>query len=109
MTARRHRRRDLAILKTLGFERAQVSRVVTWQATTIVSIALLIGVPLGVAAGRWSWRLFADALGVVPDARVPIAAIFLLIPATLLIANLFAALPARLAANTRPAAVLRAE
>jgi ABC-type lipoprotein release transport system permease subunit len=109
MTSLRRRRREPETLQKRRFERAQVSRVVTWQATTIVSIALLIGVPLGVAAGRWSWRLFADALGVVPDARVPIAAIFLLIPATLLIANLFAALPARLAANTRPAAVLRAE
>ena len=48
MTSLRRRRRDLAILKTLGFERAQVSRVVTWQATTIVSIAVVIGIPLGV-------------------------------------------------------------
>jgi hypothetical protein len=109
MTSLRRRRRDLAILKTLGFERKQVSRVVTWQATTVVSIAVVIGIPLGVAAGRWSWRIFADALGVVPDARVPVPAILLLVPAALLIANLFAALPARLAAKTRPAAVLRAE
>jgi hypothetical protein len=40
---------------------------------------------------------------------VPVGAILLLVPAALLIANLFAALPARLAARTRPAAVLRAE
>ena len=49
----RRRRRDLAILKVLGFERKQVRQVVAWQATTIVAIAVLIGVPLGIAAGRW--------------------------------------------------------
>jgi hypothetical protein len=109
MTSIRRRRRDLAILKTLGFERSQVSRVVMWQATTIVSLAVLIGIPVGIAAGRWAWTLFAEELGVVPDARVPIAATLLLVPAALLIANLIAALPARLAGRTRPAVVLRAE
>jgi ABC-type antimicrobial peptide transport system permease subunit len=109
MTSLRRRRRDLAILKTLGFERAQISRVVMWQATTIVSIAVLIGIPLGIAAGRWSWRLFAEELGVVPDATVPIAAVLVVVPAALLVANLIAALPARLAAKTRPTIVLRAE
>jgi ABC-type lipoprotein release transport system permease subunit len=109
MTSLRRRRRDLAILKTLGFERGQVSRVVAWQATTIASIAVLIGTPLGIAAGRWGWTLFAEELGVVPDATVPITSTLLLVPAALLIANLIAALPARLAGNTPPALVLRAE
>jgi hypothetical protein len=45
----RRRRRDLAILKTLGFVRRQVRHAVAWQATTIVAIALLIGLPAGVA------------------------------------------------------------
>jgi ABC-type antimicrobial peptide transport system permease subunit len=109
MTSLRRRRRDLAILKMLGFERGQISRIVAWQATTIVAIALLIGVPLGIAAGRWGWRLFAEELGVVPDAVVPFAPTLLLIPAALLVANLIAVLPARVAANTRPALVLKAE
>src|SRR5205823_9586917 len=54
----RRRRRDLAVLKTLGFVRGQVSLAVVWQATTLSAIALLIGVPLGTAGGRWAWTLF---------------------------------------------------
>lgn len=105
----RRRRRDLAILKVLGFERKQVRQVVAWQATTIVGIAVLIGVPLGIAAGRWGWTIFAEGIGVVPESVVPLVPMLVLIPAALLIANLIAAPPAAIAARTRPAAVLRTE
>jgi ABC-type antimicrobial peptide transport system permease subunit len=105
----RRRRRELAILKTLGFMRGQVSRAVAWQATTIILIALLIGIPLGIAAGRWAWTIFSDELGVVPETVVPLAPTLLLVPGALIAANLIAALPARIAGRTRPALVLRAE
>jgi len=105
----RRRRRDLAILKTLGFVRRQVRHAVVWQATTIAAIALLIGLPAGVAAGRWVWRIFAAQLGVLPDPAVPLAAILLAVPATLVAANLIAAAPGQAAARTQPAAVLKTE
>ena len=54
VTSIRRRRRDLAVLKTLGFVRRQVSATVAWQATTLAVIALVLGVPLGIAAGRWA-------------------------------------------------------
>ena len=47
----RRRRRDLAILKSLGFARRQLRHAIAWQATTIAAIALLIGLPIGVAGG----------------------------------------------------------
>ena len=48
----RRRRRDLAILKSLGFARWQLRQAVAWQATTIAGIALLIGLrPASRAAG----------------------------------------------------------
>jgi putative ABC transport system permease protein len=109
VTSVRRRRRDLAILKTLGFERRQVSLAVAWQATTTVAIALLVGLPLGVAAGRWSWTAFADNLGVLPDPVVPLLSILVAVPATLVVANLVAAGPAFAAGRMRPATVLRAE
>ena len=58
---------------------------------------------------RWAWQLFADRLGVPLEASTPVAALALLVPATVVLANLVAALPARLAARTRPVAVLRSE
>jgi ABC-type lipoprotein release transport system permease subunit len=109
VTSVRRRRRDLAVLKTLGFTRAQVSWTVAWQATTLVALALAVGLPVGVAVGRWLWALFASNLYVLPEPVVPFQAVLLLVPATVLAANLVAAVPAWMAARTRPAIVLRAE
>lgn len=105
----RRRNRDLAILKTLGFERRDVRATVAWQATTVAAIGLLAGLPLGVLLGRFAWNLFATELGVVSEPVAPALPAFLVIPATLLLANLVALLPGRIAAGTRPALVLRAE
>jgi predicted lysophospholipase L1 biosynthesis ABC-type transport system permease subunit len=55
------RRRDLAVLKALGFVQGQVAATIVWQATTFAVVALAVGVPLGVAAGRWAWELTAAA------------------------------------------------
>ena len=49
----RRRSRDLALLKTLGLVRAQVVGVVIWQASVTVALGTLIGIPLGIVAGRW--------------------------------------------------------
>jgi len=57
----RRRRRDLAILKTIGFVRRQILATVAWQATTLAVLAVLIGIPAGVALGNWTWRLVADS------------------------------------------------
>lgn len=105
----RRRRRDLAVLKTLGFVRRQVVATVAWQATTLAATAALIGLPLGVAGGRWAWRLFAGQLGVGADPATPALAVLLALPAAVLVANLIAAVPALLAGRTRPALVLRSE
>jgi FtsX-like permease family len=105
----RRRRRDLAILKTLGFVRPQLRSTVAWQATILAAIALLIGLPVGVAAGRWGWRVFAGQLGVLPAPVVPLVLILVAVPAALFLANVVAALPGRAAARTQPAIVLRSE
>ena len=105
----RRRRRDLAMLKTLGFVRRQVSATVAWQATTVAAVALVVGVPLGIVVGRTAWRAFAEDLGVVVVPRVPIVATLLVVAGALVLANLIAAGPAWVAARTRPAAVLQEE
>jgi hypothetical protein len=109
MSAVRRRRRDLAVLKTIGFRRQQVQAAVAWQATAFTTAALVIGIPLGIAAGRWLWTYLAGRMGIVPEPVVPFALIGALLPAGILVANLVAAIPARIAARTRPALVLRSE
>ena len=104
----RRRRRDFALLKTLGFTRGQLGAAVAWQSSTIAVIGLVIGLPLGIAAGRWLWLAFAHQLSAVPDPVIP-ASLGLAALAALVLANLVAALPGRAAARTPAALLLRAE
>jgi hypothetical protein len=105
----RQRRRELALLKSLGMRRRQLRTVVASQTTTILVIAVIIGIPLGIAAGRWAWTAFANAIGVVPAPAVPVSAIALGALAILVGGNLLAAWPAALAARTPVARSLRSE
>jgi predicted lysophospholipase L1 biosynthesis ABC-type transport system permease subunit len=105
----RRRRRDLAILKSLGFGRWQLRQALAWQATTIAAIALLIGLPAGIAGGRSAWRYLATQLGVLPEPAVPLTAILIAIAAAPVAANLIAAAPGQAAARIPPAAILRTE
>jgi ABC-type antimicrobial peptide transport system permease subunit len=109
LTGVRRRRRDLAVLKTLGLLRSQLLRVVGWQATALAAAALLVGLPLGLLAGRWAWLLFADSAGVGSQANVPAPLVLLVIPVTLVMAVLLAAVPGWTAARIRPALILRSE
>jgi hypothetical protein len=109
VTSIRRRGRDLAIVKTLGFVPRQVRAAVAWQATTLAVAAMAIGVPLGIAAGRWAWIVFARGLGIVPAPEVPILFLLLLVPGTVIVANLVALVPGELAARLRPGRALRAE
>jgi ABC-type antimicrobial peptide transport system permease subunit len=97
------------MLKALGLVRRQVLGVVEWQAATLAATALLFGVPLGLLAGRWSWAVFAGAVGVSPAASVPVPLVLATIPATVALSVLIAAWPGRAAARVRPAVALRAE
>jgi hypothetical protein len=105
----RRRRRDLAILKTLGFDRGQVRAAVAWQATTLGVLGVVVGVPLGILVGRVAWKLVADDLGVTDRITVPVLALVVAGLATIALVNIIAWFPARTAARTRPATVLRSE
>jgi predicted lysophospholipase L1 biosynthesis ABC-type transport system permease subunit len=105
----RRRRRDLAILKTVGFTRGQARRTVAVQATTIAIIAMVVGAIFGLFVGNQIWRLVANELGVARAAAVPFTALVVLVPLGVVIVNLIAAIPARAAARIGPAVVLRSE
>ncbi len=74
-----------------------------------LGIAAVIGVPAGVAAGRWAWSSFASSVGAVPVSVVPVAALSIGFLALLAAGNLLALLPAAVAARTPPATALRAQ
>jgi hypothetical protein len=105
----RRRRPDLAVLRAVGFERRQVVATVAWQATCIALAASVIGVPLGVMLGRWSWQAFIEELGGVSPAIVPGSIAALVVVITLVASNLVALVPGWRAARMVPAAALRTE
>lgn len=109
VTSNRRRRHDLALLKTIGFLRRQVAAAVAWQTATFALIALAIGVPLGIAAGRALWTALADHLGAVAEPITPLMTLALLTAATLVVGTCLAYAGGVLLARARPAAALRSE
>jgi hypothetical protein len=109
MTSIRRRRRELSILKTLGFTPSQVRRAVAWQATAFVVAAAAIGLPVGAALGRLIWSKFAHHLGAVSEPVTPVRAVIASIAAAIVVANVVAAVPAAIAGRMHPAGALRTE
>jgi len=109
VVAVRRRRRDLAVLKTMGFTRSQVRACVAWQASAQSGIGLVVGLVAGVMIGQRVWRTIANDLGVSTSVAWPLGALAVLLPVGLAFVNLVAAVPARTAARTPPARVLRSE
>ena len=103
------RRRDLALLRTLGFTGRQLLSAVAWQASVAGAIGAIFGIPLGILAGRWLWTLFADNIYAVPHPTVPVLSLVIVAAAALVLANVVAAWPGRNAAKTSSAQVLRGE
>jgi hypothetical protein len=109
VTAVRRRRADLAMLKTLGVTRRGIAATVASQASTLVLLSLVAGVPAGIASGRVLWSAVASGLGVVPAPAVPVPAVALAALATIVLANAIAAVPARAGARVSVVTALRAE
>jgi hypothetical protein len=105
----RRRRVDFAVLRALGFHRGQVRRAVVVQALVITAIGLTVGVPVGLVAGRVSWRLMVASVGVIDDPTAPWGLLLLALPMVLVVVVAVAAGPAWASARRRPAAALRAE
>jgi ABC-type lipoprotein release transport system permease subunit len=108
-TAVRRRRHDLAVLKAMGLRPRQSAACIAWLATTVGIVGVIVGIPLGIVAGRLAWRWIADRTPLLYVAPLATIAVILIVPGVLVVANSLAALPARRAARLRTAEVLRTE
>jgi hypothetical protein len=108
-TSVRRRRRDLAVLRALGFTPRQVEATVAWQAGTLAGVALIIGVPVGIVCGRLGWRIFVGQLGIPPVLDIPLLSLAIVVAGALVLAVAVAAVPGRSATRAHPAEALRAE
>ena len=109
VTSVRRRRRELALLKTIGFGRRQVGATVVWQATTLAFVGLAVGIPIGLLLGRSVWQLVADSLGVETVSTIPTLGLIATVVGAFALVNLIAFFPGRSAARTCPAVALREE
>jgi hypothetical protein len=105
----RRRRRDLAIMKSLGITRRTIAAAVAWQATVDGIVGAVVGIPLGIILGRELWTLFARDINAVPHPTVPGTALVLVGFGTIVVAVIAASWPGRSAATTPPGLVLRSE
>ncbi len=105
----RRRGAELAVLRALGLRPGQAASTVRWQAVTIASVSLAIGLPLGLIAARVAFaRLAHDAL-VAPGPLATPLLVVTVIAATMAVALLLAIWPGRQAAVLPLAKTLRAE
>ena len=87
----------------------QLAAAVSWQASVAAVVGIVVGVPLGIVLGRWLWVLFARLIYAVPEPTVPVLWVALIAVGAVVLANVVAAVPARSAARTPTALMLRAE
>lgn len=105
----RRRRGDLALLRTVGFTRAQTRSAVLVMAASIALVGVAIGVPIGLAVGGWAWQLTAQGAFVGTDSLTPSSLVAGLSVGAVAVAVVAAAVPALRAGRISPAQLLRAE
>jgi hypothetical protein len=109
LTTMRSRRRDLAILRSLGADRSWITRAVHWQATLLTALPVIIGVPAGIVIGRLIFTAFADSMGAVDDAAIPVLLIAAGAAGVLVVANAVAAAVSQGSRRREPALLLQGE
>jgi cell division protein FtsX len=109
VTSMRSRRRDLAILRSLGADRSWITRAVHWQASLLTALPVVIGIPVGLVVGRLVFAAFADSMGAVDDAAIPVVIVAVGSVAIVVIANAIAGMISRTARRHEPALLLQTE
>jgi len=109
MNSLRSRRRDIAVLTTLGCVRSQTSMVVLGQGGTFAVIASAIGIPAGLLGGHLIWDRIADTFGVASRPTTDPLVVLLVVPSLLILTGLVALVPAWMARRVDPAVVLRSD
>ncbi|MEY2476052.1 MAG: putative transport system permease protein [Actinomycetota bacterium] len=102
------RRTELGVLRAIGFTRGQVAGAIGWQAAALAVVGAAVGLPAGVAVGRWVWTIVADGLGIAPQPEVAVP-LLLVVPAAVAVAALLGSALGGLAGRTPPAISLRTE
>jgi putative ABC transport system permease protein len=103
------RRRDFAVMQSLGVTRGGVRAMVAAQATVVGVAGLVVGIPIGLIAGRAGWQAISERVPLTFRSPLTALAVTVVVPVALIAANMLAIVPARQASKVQPALVLRSE
>jgi hypothetical protein len=103
----RRRSQQVGILRALGLTRSQIVGAVSSQGATMSVVGAAIGIPVGIALGRWTWAASARQLGVSPALGAPLAVLFAVVGFGLALLLLLGAVAGWWAGRATPARTLR--
>jgi ABC-type lipoprotein release transport system permease subunit len=109
VVATRRRRHEMAILGAIGFSRRQLTEAVAIQGVTVGLLAAIIGIPAGLAIGKWVWATHADRVGLSTTISIPVGAAIAVGTITIALTVLIAVATARSALRARLATALQTE
>jgi predicted lysophospholipase L1 biosynthesis ABC-type transport system permease subunit len=95
----RRRAATYAVLSSLGFSRGEIRRTVRWHTNLVTLLAIAIGAPFGIMAGRLAWTAFADQMGAAGGPRVPSLLLAAVGVGLVVLANVVGEWPARQASR----------
>src|SRR6185503_15447680 len=84
----RRRGKDFAVLRALGVTGRGARTVIGAQGSSIAIAGLLIGVPLGMIAGRADWRAVARRVPLAFTSPITVSVLLLVVPLAVVAANL---------------------
>jgi putative ABC transport system permease protein len=93
VTAARRHTREMAVLAAVGATPWQIRGTLAVLGVAIVAPALVLGIPLGLAAARLLWWQVATSIGVAGDLTMPVGLLVVAVPAVLLLAAALALAP----------------
>jgi hypothetical protein len=105
----RLRRRELATLRAIGATLRTGVAIISFQSLAILLIAVVVGIPIGLAAGRTTWAPIARRAHLIFAPSVGFGWLMLLCGLAAAGAALATVVPAFRAARLRPAEALRTE
>jgi hypothetical protein len=103
------RRRDLALLAVFGLGRRGIRAVTAWSTAALTLLAAVVGVPLGLIAGRLLWSSVEDATSVVSSPVYGIGVAIASVAAVAVIAQLVTLIETRRGTHPSTAELLRVE
>jgi hypothetical protein len=109
LSAARRRGHEFSVLRAIGMTRGNIRTLLNSQGTAIALFGVIVGIPLGLAAGNVGWRAIAARVPLAVNAPLAVVAALLLVPAAIVVANLLALWPGRMTLSHPPAQELRAE